>query len=390
MDLSDIRREIDGIDEALTALFCRRMRLAADVAAYKREKGLPVLDAAREHAVLARAEALAGEAFAPQTQSLFRHLFSASRAYQLSLMNDESAFARNIRASILDEGAAFPKAGSVACQGERGAYAQLAAEALFEAPGIAFFRSFEAVFSAVEEGLCEYGVLPIENSTYGSVAAVYDLLRERRLHIVRGVKLGIEHKLLANPGASLGEIREVFSHEQALGQCGAFLLAHPHIKATPAQNTAVAARLVSESGRTDIAAISSIQCAAHYGLEVIHPSVQNERNNVTRFICVAKEPAVYPNAGRISLMFTLDHRPGALHEIISRFAALSLNLMKIESRPIPGSDFAFMFYFDLEGSIRSGEVLALLDVLSKENASLSFLGNYEEIAGGEGGVCATG
>ena len=234
------------------------------------------------------------------------------------------------------------------------------------------------MFQAVEKGLCRYGVLPIENSSAGSVTEVYDLMKGRDFSIVRGTRLHIEHALLTR-GAKLGQIREVISHEQAVRQCAPFLKAHPEIRVTLCANTAVAAQTVANSGRDDLAAIASPACAEIYGLTALPDSIQASDNNHTRFIVISKKPEIYPGANRISLMLTLPHVAGSLYRMIARFSALEMNLLKIESRPIPGRDFEFMFYFDVEASCANPEVLSLLAELESTVSQFAFLGNYAEV-----------
>ena len=241
-----------------------------------------------------------------------------------------------------------------------------------------YFNSFEGVFNAVEKGLCQYGILPIENSSAGSVTQVYDLMKQYNFHIVRSIKLKVDHALLVNPGATLSDIKEVCSHSQGLNQCTRFLKEHPEIKITVMENTAAAARYVAESGRKDIAAISSLNCARLYGLTPILENFQNSDHNCTRFICIGKNLEIFPGSDKISLMLTLPHEPGSLHGLIARFAALGLNLTKLESRPIPGKDFEFMFYFDASVSAHSAELLKLLAELEGTLEQFSFLGCYAE------------
>lgn len=390
MNLSEIRTEIDQIDEQLTGLFVKRMHIAEAVAEYKRENKLPVYDAAREADIMARVSGLAGETYAGHARMVYSALFTASRARQSMLLSEKAPLMRRIEETLAKTPEEFPREATVACQGVAGAYSQIACARLFSSPSILYFRGFEGVFQAVESGLCQYGVLPIENSSYGSVGAVYDLMRDHNFQIVRSVKLQIDHYLLAKPGVKLKEVREIITHEQAIGQCGKFLAEHPDIRVTSAANTAAAAQAVAESGRRDLAAISSADCAKLYGLEALAERLQDQDSNFTRFICIAGTPAIYPGAGRISLMCTLPHRPGTLTEMMARFAALGLNLVKLESRPIPGSNFAFMFYFDLEASVHDPRVLTLLGALSLENDSFVFLGNYSEMPGGEDAKCAMG
>ena len=244
---------------------------------------------------------------------------------------------------------------------------------------IVYVKNFEGVFQAVENGLCEYGILPIENSLHGTVGAVYDLMQNYKFHVIRSFKLQISHSLLVNPGVKLADIKEVVSHEQALGQCSNFLKDLKNVKNTVCENTAVAARYVADSGRKDVAAISSKQCARLYDLAILSEDIQNSDHNFTRFICISKNLRIYPGANRISLIVSVPHRPGALYRMIAKFSALGLNLVKLESRPIPGKNFEFMFYFDLEASVYSPEVLQLLDDLSNEPETFVLLGCYTEI-----------
>ena len=219
----------------------------------------------------------------------------------------------------------------------------------------------------------------MENSTAGSVNAVYDLMMKHNFRIVRSVRLKIDHNLLAKPGVKLKDIKEIFSHDQAIAQCSEFLQKHPEIKVTACENTAAAAKMVAESGRMDTAALSSRSCADIYGLEAIGESVQNTGNNYTRFICISKEGEIYPGADHTSLMLTLAHRPGSLCSILTRFFALGININKLESRPIPSRNFEFMFYFDLETSVYSPAFKKMLSEVPPLCESFMYLGSYSEV-----------
>ena len=260
-----------------------------------------------------------------------------------------------------------------------GAYSQLACDRLFTMPNVFYCATFEAVFSAIEKGLCRYGVIPLENSTAGSVNAVYDLMMQHNFRIVRSVRLKIDHCLLAKPGTKLSDIKEIYSHEQAISQCGRFLQSLPGVTVVRCENTAVAAKRVAESDRTDVAALSSRACVGLYGLESLASSVQDQGNNYTRFICIAKDLEIYPGADRTSLMMVLPHKPGSLYKVLSRFYALGINLNKLESRPLPERDFEFMFYFDLETSVYSPQFQQLMGELPVLCEEFSYLGSYREV-----------
>ncbi len=379
MDRNDYRKEIDGIDEKLTELFVRRMSVAGSIAEYKKEHGLPVLDAKRERDKLESIAAQTPEELREYVSLLYQMIFELSRSYQQSLIGCNDGLTARIKDAIENTPRLFPSHIPVACQGVEGAYSQLACEKLVRNASIMFLSGFDAVFSAVEQGLCRYGVVPLENSTAGSVNSVYDLMMQHRFSIVRSVRLKIDHNLLANPGSSLDGIREIYSHQQALSQCRSFLQTLPGVRVIPCENTAVAAMHVAQSGRNDVAAICSRICAPLYGLECLRESVQDKGNNYTRFICISKKLEIYPGADRTSLMATLPHRPGALYKLLSRFYTLGINLNKLESRPIPDRDFEFMFYFDLDAPVYAPQLLQLMGELGGVCESFAYLGSYSEV-----------
>ncbi len=379
MDITDARNEIDKVDTELTALFVRRMELAREIGKYKKENGLPVFDKTREREVLNKACDRAGSEFESYISILYTTLFDVSRSYQKQLMEEGTALTGDIERALEETEAVFPSRSVVACQGVEGAYSQYACDKLFQTPSIMYFNRFQGVFQAVESGLCKYGILPIENSTAGSVNEVYDLMKRHNFYIVRSIKLRIDHNLLVKKGTKLENIKEIVSHQQAIDQCSEFLKTLKDVKITVCENTATAAKLVAQSKRDDIAAISSKNCAELYGLSVLSDTIQNNDNNYTRFICISKKLEIYPGADKISMMFSIAHKPGALYNVISRFSALGLNLTKLESRPMPGKDFEFMFYFDLNANMKDPKVLKLIGEFDEEFDRFTFLGSYSEI-----------
>ena len=379
MDISDARREIDKIDVELTELFVKRMKLSKEIAAYKKDNNLPVFDKTREREIINKAADRAGKDMENYISVLYTTLFDVSRSYQKQLIGGKTELTGEIEKAFEETEEVFPARSVVACQGVEGAYSQYACDKLFSMPSIMYFNRFQGVFQAVESGLCKYGILPIENSTAGSVNEVYDLMRKHRFYIVRSIKLRIDHNLLVKEGTKLGDIKEIISHQQALDQCSEFLKTLKDVKITVCENTAAAAKAVAESGRNDIAAISSKNCADLYGLHVLSDTIQNNDNNYTRFICISKKLEIYPGADKISMMFSIAHKPGALYNVISRFSALGLNLTKLESRPMPGKDFEFMFYFDLNANMKDPKVLKLIGEFDDEFDKFTFLGSYSEI-----------
>ena len=273
----------------------------------------------------------------------------------------------------------LPRGGMIACQGIAGAYSEITAKHLFPEGTFLYFKNFRAVARAVSEGMCHFGVLPIENNTYGSVREVYKVIGEENVSIVRGFTLRIEHVLLAKAGTKLADVTEIISHEQALGQCAEFLHSlGDKVQVHACLNTAVAARTVAASDNPSLAAISSPDCAELYGLESLKRRIADSSDNYTRFICVAKEAVLYPGANRICLVLTLPHRPGSLAHILSSFADAGINLLKIESAPIPGKDFEFRFFIDLEASLADEASAKVLREVEEICPEFRVLGNFTE------------
>lgn len=378
MDMEKLRNEIDEIDDSLVKLFEKRMQSTARLAKHKKEHSVPVSDRTREREIIYRMSGKVAPELAGYTKSLYNTLFDLSKSYQNSLISPESKLASEIKKSLEGSEKLFPERAVVACQGTEGAYSQFACDRMFKYPEIMYVNSFDSVFEAVGRGLCRYGILPLENSTAGSVTAVYELMQKHKFYIVGSIKLCISHSLLAAPGVRLDGVKEIFSHEQAINQCSKFLSELKDVKVTVCANTAEAAKSVADSGRSDCAAICSGDCAELYGLSEITSGISNTENNYTRFICISKELEIYPGASCTSLMVRLPHKPGSLYSVISRFAALGVNLTKLESRPVPGSDFEFMFYFDVDASVYSPELAELITQLENELPGLVYLGSYNE------------
>jgi chorismate mutase/prephenate dehydratase len=377
--LNDVRNEIDGIDDELARLIRRRLDLAGEVADAKRKAGIPVCDPARERAILTKVTEAAGADSEQAMRLLFTTLFNVSKARQRVLIGGEAPVVTQLRAATAAAGA-FPTRAVVACPGTEGSYAQQAVSLLFPVPTILYFNSFEKVFEAVEKGLCPYGILPVENSAVGSVASVFDLMVKHRFHIARAVRVKVDHVLLGLPGATLDGLREIESHPHALAQCSGFLKSRPAITAVPGSNTALAADALAKSGRTDRAVIASRACAELYGLKVLAENVADAAYNYTRFICISRDLEVYADANKFSLMMSLPHRPGALNGIIAKFAAIGVNLTKLESRPIPGMDFEFRFTFDFESAPTNPAATGLISELAQdpEIEHFTFLGAFAE------------
>jgi len=381
MSLEELRKEIDAIDDVLVQAFADRMDIVAQIGEAKKRIDKPVLDAGRERSKLADIASKLPPELEQYGYTLWSMLFEISRSYQSALNPAPSPLRLDIERAMEATPNLFPPSATVACQGTEGAYAQLACEKVFKHPQIMYFGSFDGVFTAVERGFCQYGVLPLENSTAGSVTQIYDLMMKHQFKIVRATRLKIDHNLLAKRGTRLEDVKEIYSHSQAISQSSVFLekLRSKGVKITPCENTAVAAQQVANSARSDVAAICSHNCVELYGLERLAANIQDQGNNHTRFITISKDLEIYPGADKTSLMMVTPHRPGALYQVLARFYTLGLNVIKLESRPIPDRDFEFMFYFDLETSVYSDEFIRMIDDLDTICDEFQYLGSYSEV-----------
>ncbi|MBR5329339.1 MAG: chorismate mutase [Firmicutes bacterium] len=379
MDIKDLRNRIEPIDTELRKLFLERMEIAEQIGKFKAENGLPINNKERERNILSRVTENSGD-MELYVYQFFNNLFQISKARQREVTTAPSALRTTIDNALANGGDYFPKTGTIAIQGIEGSNSQSAAEKLFPRGSLTFVKTFEAVFDAVDSGLCKYGILPIENSSYGSVRAVYELLKNKKYYIVGSTKLHIRHELLAKPGATLADIKTIYSHEQAIGQCSAFLASlGENVSVIPCSNTAVAAKKAAESNDLSVAAISSHSCTDIYGLTALNSNICNSDNNYTRFICIAKEPQIFAGANRISTIISCCNTPGALYEILSCLSVLGINMSKLESCPVSGSDFEFIFLLDFEASVKESGVIALLEELERVCEHMTFLGNYSEM-----------
>lgn len=377
--LEKYRSQIDKIDDQIAALYLERMAVVHDIAEEKKTSGTALVDPGRERAVLTRLIKTAPAELKLYLKQVYDEIMETSRAYQRRILGADSPLSASLRRALSENRGAFPSFGTVACQGVEGAYSGVAANKLFVLPDVTYFKNFDGVFQAVEKGFCEFGVLPIENSAVGSVNAVYDLMRQHNFYIVRSIKLRVNHCLLVKKGTKFDEITEIFSHEQAFGQCSKLIGSlKKGVKVTVTTNTAVAAKRVAESDGK-VACLSSIECAELYGLDVLQRNVQDNDNNFTRFICITKDLRVYSGADKISIMMSLPHEPGSLNRTLNKFTTLGLNLTKLESRPIANSTFEFLFYFDFVGQPADEDVLGLLTEFDRGNERFAFLGSYTEV-----------
>lgn len=374
MKLSEVRVKIDAIDQELTRLLVERMQCSLQVAEIKRAEGLPVYHPGREQEILDRVYATGGE-YGSYLTELYRLLMACSRELQHESLSDSDSLTR----LVCSAERTLSVAGKVACYGQEGAFTHIALTTAFAEPNttLCFCDTFEKVFASVDSGAADFGFVPVENSSAGSVSEVYDLILKYKLFIVGAASMPICHNLLALPDAKLADIKVVYSHPQALSQCKEFLAAHG-IEGRAFSNTAAAAELAANTKDPAIGAIGSSACATATGLTILAPSIQSFDNNQTRFIALSKQPVIPNESNKISVVFSLSHTPGSLQKILTRFSLHGLNLTKLESRAGKNGDFETQFYLDFLGNVQDEKTLSLLSALQAELPDFSFLGNYFE------------
>lgn len=375
IDLAVSREQIDEIDSQIVELFEQRMKVANEVARYKIETGKPVLDKQRENEKLDRLGAMSHGSFNERAvRELFSQIMSISRKYQYGVLphtDDVTDFQK--------EPAGFlRKDARVYYFGVPGTHTQQAMEDVFGegVMGISC-QSFRGVMEAVENGDADYGVLPIENSSTGGISTNYDLLLQYKNAIVGQYVMKIDQCLLALPGTGLDDIKTVFSHPQGLLQCREFMNLHPAYEGVEYGSTAAAARKVSEEHDRTQAAIASRRAAREYGLEIVADSIQQEKNNCTRFIMIGQREIYTEKSNKLALCIELPHKSGSLYRILSHFLYNNLNMTQIESRPIPGRNWEYRFFVDIEGNLDEASVQNALRGIKEEAAFMRVLGNFE-------------
>lgn len=372
-ELGEIRAEIDKIDSQLIELFKKRMDCARDVGLYKKATETPILNTKREQEILDSVEERGGE-YGSHARLLFSNIMELSRALQHNIV----CSGKELREEILNASSEMKTNDiKVGYQGIKGANGHEATIKLFPNGTAVNYKTFSDVFDAVDKGEVSYGVLPVENSTAGSVSAVYDLILKHRFYIVGALDLPIDYCLGGLAQSEFSDIEKVWSHPQSISQCANYIAKHD-FEATPYTNTAIAARDVAKEKRLNVAAICSYKAAEEYGLKILDNHLQDDKGNTTRFIVISKQLYIPENANKISLCFSLPHVTGSLYGLLCRFNSLGLNLTKIESRPMKGKEFEYLFYLDFSGNVHKDNVIDLISQLSEEMPEFSFLGNYCE------------
>lgn len=374
-DLQEIRPEIDRIDQELVRMFEERMKLCGEVAEFKINTGKKVFDPKREEQKLKTLCAMADTEFNEQCiGELFTQMMCMSRKLQyqkLAAKGEQEEYGFTEAEDIRKENII------VAYQGVEGAYSHQAMLQYFGKDVKNFHvKTFREAMEVIRDGKADYAVLPIENSSAGSVNDVYDLLLEFENCIVAETFVRAEHALLGLPGASMEDIKTVYSHPQALMQCSRFLEQHREWQSISELNTAVSAKKVVEAGDKSQAAIASTLAAELYGLKVLQTGINHNQNNTTRFLIVSRDKIYTRQAKKVSISFELPHASGTLYNMISHFIFNHLNMTKIESRPIEGRNWEYRFVIDVEGRLSDADMKNALLGIREEAKSFKILGNY--------------
>ncbi len=375
-NLEELRREIDRIDRELLELFEERMELCSQVADYKRSVGMPILDVNREREVLAaKMELLENSELKDEVYSFFSGIMAISRNLQKQRLADIKK--ESTIQTLLDRAKAQITQPRVCFFGANGSYSEEATVNFFGESIRRFSNdSFAGVLEALSKGEADYAVLPIENSSTGAIAAVLDLLGKYGFFIVGEVNLAIHHCLLGKKGTKLSEVSKVYSHEQGILQSQGFLQSLGSPKMEVCHSTAQSAKLVAELQDMTVAAIAGKQNAVLYGLDILAENINSSEKNTTRFAVVGKSPEITPKCNKISIAFTLPHESGELHRVMSCFARGGLNLLKLESRPIPNQRFEYMFFVDYTGNLLDEKVRQVTEDVIAEAQEFKILGNY--------------
>ena len=374
-DLSVIRKEIDELDNKIIPLLEERMDKSLDVAEYKKANNVPVLNVERENQILCKMKEKS-QKYGNEIAQIYEAIMQVSREIQYEAIGlSDDLFYKLCNGSV---DSLIADGGKVACQGVEGAYSATAADSFFGGADKLFFEHFSEAFDALANNKCKALVVPIENSIAGSVNEVYDLISNHSFYINRALQLPIAHVLAAKKGTTLNDVKQVYSHPQALAQCNGFI-ANSNFMPCSYSNTALAAKMVSESDDSTIACICSEDAATRFNLEIIARNIQNNNANTTRFVMISREFLESEDADTISISFSIPDEIGSLNKILNRFSTLGLNMTKIESRPIMTQNFKYIFYIDFNGNIRDKKIARFITSLEEEVKHFTFLGNYKEV-----------
>jgi chorismate mutase/prephenate dehydratase len=385
-DLEALRQEIDSIDKEMVSLFEKRMKAVLDVARYKTKNSIPILNAKREKQVIEKNIGnLNNKEFSGATEDFFKAIMSISRNLESnkmfdineikkesSLENLDYIIKESIRSEVRDSNI------NVGFQGVAGSFSE---EALLNYFGDEVkthsFNQFEEVFKALKDGKIKYGILPVENSSTGSISEVYDLLRKYGLYMVAEKCIKISQHLVGIKGTRSEDIKEVYSHPQAFQQSSIFFKDYPQWKLIPYYNTAISAKMVSDTKSKNIAAVASEKAAKLYDLDIIKRDINYNNSNYTRFIIIGKELEIERGADKISIVISVPHKPGSLYGILRGFSENNLNMLTIQSRPMEGKNWEYFFYIDFQGNITEDFIKDAVKGIEQKSSYFKLLGNYK-------------
>lgn len=370
MKLDELRKNIDKIDDEMLKLFEKRMEITHRVALYKIKNGLNIFQSERENAIIDKVRSKAPDGLQNSVETLFTTIMDIGKSKQFS-----EFFAENCSIDHTE----FNRSDNmkIACPGIVGSYTEQAAYQISKNAELKYYETFEDVFEAVENGEMPFGIVPIQNSTAGSVSDTYELLSKSNLFIACSTKVKINHCLACRQDTNESDIKKVFSHEQGLMQCSEFIKENRFFKRECA-NTSIAAQMISESSEP-LACICSEECAKEHKLKILKTNIANTNKNYTRFILVSNELCSSERADIVSVTLTISHRRSALYRLLTKFSVCGLNLVRLENKPLASKDFDVQFYLDFEGSILNPEVPKLIAELKSELSYFKFLGNFEEV-----------
>lgn len=371
MNLDELRNEINEIDEQMLTLFLRRMELCKGVAAYKKDNGLPIFQSSRENEIIDKVRKASPENMADASALFFTEIMDISKCLQSEILT---------RDKVYDKPDVFVPERSevIACQGSSGAYSEAACIKLFgENKPIRFMTNFKDVVGLVESGRADYGILPLENSTVGSIEETYNLMASHEFYINKIIRVEVTHCFAVKPGADPSAVTKVFSKKEALAQCTNFIRTS-NLEPVEFANTALAAEMVKNSTDDTIGCICSKRCAEMNGLQIVEEHAADAYPNYTRFICFSKHFSVDDEANTVSVAISVPHTPGGLYRMLTKFAVNGLNLKKIVNKPVAGKDFEAIIFLDFEGEYVDQKIAAFLDDLKTGMSYFRFLGNFSE------------
>lgn len=359
--LNSLRNSIDSIDKQLVQLFEERINIVKKIGDYKKENEVPIENKNREEYVIDKnSKYLKDKTLESYLKEFLQKIMDISKDVQkddlLKLKEDNKI--------------------KVGFQGQKGSFSEAALNKYFQKVDKICVNSFEELFKAVESNKVDYGVVPIENSSTGGISEVYDLLKKYDVFIVGEVSLKVQHNLLGVKDSLLDNIKEVYSHPQALEQSKEFLKKYPNIKLVSYKNTASSAHLISMKKDKTVAAIASINAAKMYNLQVLKKDIHHNQNNHTRFIVIKNKLDINEKANKISMLIDTNHEAGELFNILKYFANNKINMLKIESRPILNKSWEYSFYIDIEGNIQDHSVIKAIEAIKESGNYFKLIGNY--------------